>query len=43
VRYVMAALVLLPTLALLAGMVRGRARVKGCCPPDPSSDLRMRP
>jgi hypothetical protein len=38
----MGALVLLPTLALLAGMLRGRARVKACCPVDPTADLRMR-
>lgn len=41
-RYVLAALVLLPTLALVAGMLRGRARVKACCAIDPAADLRMR-
>jgi hypothetical protein len=38
----MAALALLPTLALVAGMLRGRARVKACCTVDPAADLRMR-
>jgi hypothetical protein len=41
VRYFLAALVLLPTVVVLVAMVRGRARVRSCCPAEPSRDLRM--
>jgi hypothetical protein len=35
-RYLLGALVLLPTVALAVGMLRGRVKVKSCCVADPS-------
>jgi hypothetical protein len=42
VRYVLAALVVLPVLALVIGGLTGRVRARSCCPADPRRDLRMR-
>ena len=39
-RIILALLVLVPTVALAVGAVRGRVRVRACCPP-PEQDLRM--
>jgi uncharacterized membrane protein len=44
VRYLLGALVLLPTVALAVGALTGRVRARSCCAtPDPRDDLRMRP
>ena len=41
--YVLAALVLLPVIALVVAALTGRARVESCCAPsDPAKDVRMR-
>ena len=41
--YLIAAVVLLPVLALVVGALMGRVRIQSCCAPaDPAKDLRMR-
>lgn len=40
--YVIAALAVLPFLIPIVGAVRGRVRVRPCCPADPVNDTRMR-
>jgi hypothetical protein len=43
IRYLLAALVILPVLVLVVGAATGRVRVRSCCAPtDPAKDLRMR-
>lgn len=40
-RYVFGVLIVAALLVFVVGTVRGRVRVRSCCP-DPRSDLRMR-
>ena len=43
IRYLLAALVVLPVLVLIVGAATGRVRARSCCAPtDPAKDLRMR-
>ena len=43
IRYLLAALVILPVLVLIVGAATGRVRARSCCAPtDPAKDLRMR-
>jgi len=43
VRYLLAAIVVLPVLALAVGALTGRVRARSCCSiADPAKDLRMR-
>ena len=40
-QYVLAAFVVAPVAALVVGALRGRVRVRQCCPADPARDARM--
>ena len=43
IRYLLAALVVLPVLVLVIGAATGRVKARPCCAPaDPAKDLRMR-
>lgn len=42
-RYLLAVVALLPFAALAVAMIRGRVRVRPCCPADATADLRMHP
>ena len=41
-RYLIAAMAVLPFASVLLGMLTGKVRVRSCCAVDPSRDLRMR-
>jgi hypothetical protein len=41
-RYLIAAPVVLATVGLAVGAVRGRVRIRSCCAADPRRDYRMR-
>ncbi|HET9655827.1 MAG TPA: hypothetical protein VFP72_10770 [Kineosporiaceae bacterium] len=41
-KFLFGLLVVLFMLRLVIGAVRGRIRVRSCCPADPRQDLRMR-
>jgi hypothetical protein len=41
VRFLLGLLVVIPAVLLVVGQVRGRAKVRACCPADPRLDRRM--
>lgn len=41
-RWIVIGLVLLFLLRLVIGAIRGRVRIRPCCPADPRDDVRMR-
>ena len=41
-RWIILVLMVLFLLRLVIGAVRGRVRIRPCCPADPKDDLRMR-